>query len=281
MCQVAVTLHNSGHCDITNNRLIGNRIGFLSNSSQWITVANNTIVGNSEYGIQSTSGTKKLYVYWNHIGWNDLNAIANGLSKFWDHDDLGNWWSDYDNESDYIVPGSSNAIDRFPNIWNDIIGPDIHVQLFQFELDSVLISAEILEDVAVEQAVLSFSVGDESSWTNMTMDWSDSSWVATVEHLSAGDKIHYVVYANDYAGNWELTSEATYTISVETDSTTTQTTIGSGTDTNTTSGTYTNDTEGSGFVLEPLVIVGIVGAVAIISIVATLMYKYPNKFGRN
>lgn len=277
----AVVLYNSDHCDIINNQLIGNRIGFLSNASEWITFSNNTIVGNSEYGIQATSGTKKLSVYWNYIGWNNQNAVDNGSTKFWDHDDLGNWWSDYGNESTYLVPGTAKAKDRFPKVWNDTTSPDISTQLFPSESDGVHITVEATDNIAVNQVLLSFSLDDGSSWSNVTMDWSSSSWVANVESVSPGTIIHYVVYASDYAGNWMVTSDETYSVPLETDASTTESTTGTGTNTNPTSGADTNNTDGTGFAVDPLVIAGIVGVTAIISVVAILMYRHPSKFGRN
>ncbi|MCK5152039.1 MAG: right-handed parallel beta-helix repeat-containing protein, partial [Candidatus Thorarchaeota archaeon] len=285
----AINLYNSDHCDIGNNRLLGNQVGFLSNSSEWITITNNTIVGNSIYGIQSTSGSKKLSVYWNRIGWNSQNAIDNGTTKFWDNGNLGNWWSDGDNETDYVVPGSANAKDRHPQVWNDTIGPDISTQLSSSESEgvySVQFSVDAIDDVAINQVILSISQDGGITWTNTTMDWSYSSWTSSVESLSLGSVINYVVYVSDYAGNWETTSEEEYTVPLETDTSTTTatTTTTTGTDTNPTSGTGTNTTtepggNGSGTELVP--IIAIIGVAALLVIVAIIMYKNPDKFGRS
>ncbi|MFW9851085.1 MAG: right-handed parallel beta-helix repeat-containing protein [Candidatus Thorarchaeota archaeon] len=283
----AITLLDSDHCDIIHNHLQGNRVGFLSNSSEWMEVTNNTIVGNSEYGIQTTSGTKKLSAYWNWIGWNGQNAIDNGSTKFWDNGNYGNWWSDGDNESDYFVPGSANAKDRHPQAWNDTMGPDINIQLTQSESAgefSVHVYVEAIDDVAVSQVILSTSLDNGSTWSNVTMDWSYDSWTASVDDLSAGSIIHYVVYASDYASNWEVTSDEEYTILLETDSTTTSSTTGTDTTTVPTSGTGTNTITGPGGDIpgiDPLAIAAIIGVAAAIGIVAFLMYQYPSKFGRN
>ncbi|MHA1906897.1 MAG: right-handed parallel beta-helix repeat-containing protein [Candidatus Thorarchaeota archaeon] len=283
----AITLYNSDHCDITNNRLIGNRIGFLSNSSDWITVTNNTIVGNSEFGITTTSGTKKLAAYWNNIGWNGQNAADNGSTKFWDNGNQGNWWSDYDNESDYFIPGSANAKDRFPQVWVDNVGPDISTQVSTSESEgeySLHVSAEIIDDAAVNQSILSVSVDGGSVWTNVTMDWAYASWITSVENLSADTTVHYVVYASDFAGNWEVTSIDTYYIPVETDTTTTATETSTTTATNTPTGTdtaTTNTTIGDGAASDPLILAAIAGAVIIICVLAIMFYYYPSKFTRS
>ncbi|MFW9955883.1 MAG: right-handed parallel beta-helix repeat-containing protein [Candidatus Thorarchaeota archaeon] len=273
----AIILDSSDHCNIIGNQIHGNQVGFLSNSSEWISITNNTIVGNSAYGIQSTSGSKKLSVYWNRIGWNGINAIDNGTTKFWDNGNYGNWWSDSDNDTAYLIPGAANAKDRHSQLWTDNLGPDIHTVLSQSKSDSIYsihISAEVADNIAVDQVIASVSLDDEVSWENITMDWSYTSWTTSIDSLSADSTIHYVVYASDYAENWEVTSADVYSIIVETDTgSTSQTTT---TDTNTTNGFTGNGPE-----IGPIVIAAVFGAIAIISVVAVLMYQYPSKFRRN
>jgi len=254
----AISIDNSDHCDIVGNRLVGNPVGLLSNSSDWITATNNTIVGNSNYGIQSTSGTKKLAAYWNKIGWNGQNAIDDGNTKFWDHEGVGNWWSDSENDTDYIVSGTAKAKDRFPRIWIDDIAPSINTQVIPSESDgiySIFISAEVQDNVAVNQVILSYSLDNMSTWTNTTMNWIYSTWTTNIENLSAGSEIHYMVYAADYADNWAVTTDEMYSIPLD---------IGpfgneSGTDT--------------------LLLVGIAGILAVVIVAAALMYRNPSRFG--
>ncbi len=270
----AIALDNSDHCNVIGNQLHGNKIGFLSNSSQWITLTNNTIVGNSNYGIQSTSGTKKLSAYWNRIGWNGENAIDNGSTKFWDNGNFGNWWSDGGNDTTYLIAGEANAKDRHSQVWTDSLGPEIHAQFSQSRSDSfytAFISAAVTDNIAVDNVILSYSLDTGTTWTNITMDWSYLSWTASIDSLPAGSTIHYVVYASDYANNWEMTLDETQNITLETDTVSTLPTTG-------TSPTGTNGSIDNGFGIEPLVIIAIVGAAAV-AVVAIVMYRYPSKIG--
>jgi hypothetical protein len=283
----ALSLRYSDHLDIIGNHFQGSLVGLLSNSSEWIEIGNNTIVGNSNYGIQSTSGSKKLSVYGNKIGWNGQNAQDNGTTKFWDNGNFGNWWSDAENGTDYFVEGSANAKDRNPRVWEDTTGPDISTQLSTSETGGAFtahVLVDALDDVAVKQVILSISQDNGSTWANTTMDWSYTSWTASVEALSSGSIIHYVVYASDYAGNWEMTSDEEYTIPSETDTSTTTTTTTTGTETTTTTGTSTNTTDGpdgGGVGVEPVAIIAIVGIAAFLGVVAIIIYQNPSKFGLN
>lgn len=274
----AITLDNSDHCDVIGNQLQGNKIGFLSNSSQWITLTNNTIVGNSNYGIQSTSGTKKLSVYLNRIGWNGENAIDNGSTKFWDNGKFGNWWSDGGNDTTYLIAGEANAKDRHSQVLTDSLGPEILTQFSQSRSDgfyTAFISAEVTDNIAVDNVILSFSLDTGTTWTNVTMDWSYSSWTASVDSLTAGSTIYYVVFASDYATNWEMTQNETQTITLDTDTVSTSPITGTNPSTNPTG---TNGSINNGFGIEPLVIIAIVGAAAV-GVVAIVMYRYPSKIG--
>ncbi len=255
----AVDFYDSDHCEIIGNQLIGNHDGVVLNSSDWMKVTNNTIVGNSYYGIHSSSGNKKLSAYWNKIGWNGQNALDDGNTKSWDSADEGNWWSDAENGTDYIVPGDANAKDRNPHAWVDDTVPAISTQSVPSDSEntrSLLISAEVTDDIWVDEVILSFSLDNRTTWTNVTMSWNHTHWASAIKNLTSGSEVHYMVYASDYAGNWGITSDESYSVSIP--------------------GPFGELPE-----IEPLAIIGLVGIIAIISTIAILAYRTPSKVGWN
>ncbi len=255
----AVNFYNSDHCEIVGNELVGNHDGVVLNSSDWMTVTNNTIIGNSNYGIHSTSGNKKLSAYWNKLGWNGQNALDDGNTKSWDSGDEGNWWSDAENGTEYIVPGNAGAKDRNPLIWTDDSVPSINTQHIPSEMEgthTLLVSAEVTDDIWVNEVILSFSLDNKTTWTNVTMSENRTHWTSAIENLTGGSEVHYMVYASDYAENWAVTSDEVYSVPIP--------------------GPFGELPE-----IDPVLLVGIVGVIAIISIVAIFAYRNPSKVGWN
>lgn len=84
-------------------------------------VYNNWISNNTGYGIYLGDG-KDNTIFGNAIGWNeDGNAYDDGTDNQWDNgEDLGNWWSNYNDTETYEIEGDADSEDRYPNSLNEL-----------------------------------------------------------------------------------------------------------------------------------------------------------------
>jgi hypothetical protein len=82
--------------------------------------------------------------------------------------------------------------------------------------DAVQIRAEVYDDTGIAQVILSYSLDEGSTWTNVTMEYShDNYYTANIPEQGQGTHVIYKVYASDTSGNWEVADGYDYTVSSE------------------------------------------------------------------
>ena len=131
-----IRLDSSNSMNITENTIEDNEgIGIYLGkySSSWggcssNNIFNNSIKNNSNYGLYITSSDNND-IFENYFLNNSVQASDSGSNNQWNFSELGNWWSDYDSESEGCfdfeldrvcdnpygnISGSSGSVDYFP-----------------------------------------------------------------------------------------------------------------------------------------------------------------------
>ncbi|MBS3795499.1 MAG: S8 family serine peptidase [Candidatus Thorarchaeota archaeon] len=99
--------------------------------------------------------------------------------------------------------------------------------------ENVTVTVIVSDDTEVDTVILSYYDGE--NWHNSTMTKEDSTYIGVIPELPAGTEVIYRIYASDILGNWEVSSDYSYTVESETTTTTSPT----GTTTTTTTSTTT------------------------------------------
>ena len=88
------------------------------------------------------------------------------------------------------------------------------------DTDAVEVSVVSVTDPSgVDSVILSFHNG--THWTNITMVWNGTHYVATIPAHSMGTTVTYRIYANDTLDNWSTSSDYQYIVGSTATTTTT------------------------------------------------------------
>lgn len=111
-----ICLHYSHLCILTNNTAANNTYGgFLLSDSLSSTLTDNKVYDNDHYGVYIGGISRENILVHNWIGPNMINAQCDSERNIFDDGvSEGNHWSDYGGAGVYLVPGSGEAVDRFP-----------------------------------------------------------------------------------------------------------------------------------------------------------------------
>jgi parallel beta-helix repeat protein len=104
-------------CNVTDSTIMNNQgDGIYLYYSDSCLIRGNGIYDNRAYGTVITLGNDNQ-VFDNGFGWNALSALDNGNNNTWDfvNTSSGNYWSDFDGNSNYAISGSAESEDRFPD----------------------------------------------------------------------------------------------------------------------------------------------------------------------
>ncbi|MBS3794475.1 MAG: right-handed parallel beta-helix repeat-containing protein [Candidatus Thorarchaeota archaeon] len=89
-------------------------MGFSIGSSYNL-LTKNTAEHNGESGIFLGKYADGNLLYWNRLGYNKVtDAFDQGDSNIWNADVNGNFWSEYDGEGVYAIPGTAGSLDNNP-----------------------------------------------------------------------------------------------------------------------------------------------------------------------
>jgi len=82
------------------------------------------------------------------------------------------------------------------------------------EEDNVSVKVSVADALSgVEEVILSYSTDGGATWSNMTMTLGPGGYyMATIPRQPAGTTVLYKIYALDYAGNWAVSPEYSYTV---------------------------------------------------------------------
>ncbi len=119
---VGLYLMYSGNNEIKDNIIENNLKGiYIYSSSNNNEIYENTIARNNLYGIHILQSANNIFHY-NHFTNNGQNALDQS-TNYWSHNNLGNYWEDYDGvdenpqdgvgDTSYDIPGGSNQ-DEYP-----------------------------------------------------------------------------------------------------------------------------------------------------------------------
>ncbi len=76
--------------------------------------------------------------------------------------------------------------------------------------EDIVVSATITDDVAVDEALLSFT--DDATWHNVSMNGIDDIFNGTIPAQPYGNLVQYKIHANDTSGNWAESNTYSYTV---------------------------------------------------------------------
>lgn len=227
----AVRFISCDHCDLLSNRVHDNTNGIIITESQNCDVADNVFNRNDFHGAILDSCTS-CTVYYNCFANNNnggVQAYDNNDNK-WDHEELGNYWSDYkkrypNSTSDeenmywthpYFVEGESR--DKYPRRYcnKDLTPPTDLIKLCDDNAttgDPYTFSFSITDDVKVEDVWINITAPE---WFTQTIRLEDGAinWPATIDVPSNATYIDYEVYALDAGNNAPSNSGSAYTITV-------------------------------------------------------------------
>jgi parallel beta-helix repeat protein len=117
-----IVLWNSNGVNVTRSVIYNNtRDGIGIYNSDDCLLYNNWISNNTNHGIFVGDGEDNT-IFGNAIGWNEGgNAHDAGTNNQWDNgEDLGNWWSNYNDTETYEIEGDADSEDRYPNSLNEL-----------------------------------------------------------------------------------------------------------------------------------------------------------------
>lgn len=190
----AYSLRSSGISTITSNKAYRGMFGYDLQSSSNCTLFNNTAMANSENGVRLFSSAYTL-VYLNRFAYNAVNADDLGTQNEWNNCSHGNYWSDYESDGTYTIPGSAGSVDEHP-----------------FALTSDPPEIDSLGDIEY----YSGSTGNQIEWqphadfpntyavylNGMTWEsgtWNGSSIVIDIDGFAIGI-YNFTIRVNDYEG---------------------------------------------------------------------------------
>ena len=181
------------YCNVYNGTL-GVKLG--SGTINYCNIFNNT-----EYNVQDTSSNDVNATY-NWWGTTNETLIRQYIHDYYDDPaNLGRVFYNpfmtvpVDTEKD-IVPPVISGISATPSIPN-------------YD-QSVVVSATIVDNVAVDQALLSYT--SEMTWYNVSTSKFGDVFNATIPVQSWNTTVQYRIYANDTSGNWAESATYSYTI---------------------------------------------------------------------
>ena len=204
--------------EIINSVISNHSIGALG---KFGVVSGSAIKSNCQIGLSVVSVPDSIC--WNNIydnGYNIENDIAfgkdvNATHNWWgttnetsieehiyDHYDDANlsrvWYKPYLSSPVEIdtIPPNIGSISRAPNT------PSYD--------EDVVVSADITDNVEVDQAFLSYTLN--SSWYNVSMNRFDDAFSATIPAQPSGTLVQYRIKAKDTRGNWAESNTHSYIV---------------------------------------------------------------------
>jgi hypothetical protein len=169
--------------------------------SEFCDILNNSIYDNSEYGIFIDLDSYNNSIHGNAIGWNDRNVWDVGVNNsFDDGSSIGNFWSDFNASEQYLIPGTSGAIDAFAQHLNDSLNPGI-IPLEDIAID-VETSGNTITWTVYDLYLVSYAILEDQEIALSSM-WIEGDITHRLDHLTVGTHtITLVVY--DAAGNADV-----------------------------------------------------------------------------
>jgi parallel beta-helix repeat protein len=199
----------SDNCSVVQNKLVDNIVAIYGGSKN-CTIQNNYICHN-RFGPYLRHAVD--FRLWNNTaGWNEYQCLDDdGVNNEWDDGiSIGNRWADYNGTGVYQIEGTSDSVDRFPTAHVDVTPPTILLYYSPEEVesnDTVIITAFVDDDNGVENVLLCLQeAANVSMWRNT------SNWTATITPKPAGFVFNFRVFAQDWAGNWEVSETVSYTV---------------------------------------------------------------------
>jgi hypothetical protein len=167
--------------------------------------------------IRDISGVySATFYYWiNNNGWQGLSMQYLGDDIF--HIELGNF-NAFDSVK-YYISAQDNSLNHNTAI-NDNLGnyyiffispkdtslPLIHSVTQEPEkpmiYDSIIIRANVTDNIEVTSVILTYRIDDGSNWTNITMTIMQGLWIAIIPPFNTSSEISYQIIAYDRSGNY-------------------------------------------------------------------------------
>jgi len=207
---------------LSSNQMLvqDNTVLYKQNGIQLMSTNNSILYCNSVFGCCRGLGfddmksharqSKYNTIYNNSIGWSDdTNVFDFGLQNRWDDNiSVGNIYSDYNETGNYIIPGGSGAVDKYPKkLIDDLFGPRI-IHIFQYYGDHFVdpgpvnftIYADVTDISGVDTVLLNFN-GTVYSMNESTPNCYFK--VFPYRGVYPGSiQFYYAFIANDTQGNY-------------------------------------------------------------------------------
>ncbi|MGM0686657.1 MAG: S8 family serine peptidase [Promethearchaeati archaeon] len=129
------------------------------------------------------------------------------------------WANDTEGNTNYTSIYNYTTISPESN--PPIIGTPDRTPVSPNSQENVTVNVTVSDDTEVDTVILSYYDGE--NWHNSTMAKEDSTYIGVIPELPAGTEVTYRIYASDILGNWEVSSDYSYTVESETTTTTSPT----------------------------------------------------------
>jgi parallel beta-helix repeat protein len=200
-------MHNNGgfylsHCNaiiLRNNTSHGNtNSGFSLWRSNNNTIIANSALNNTYYGVGLSEGVNNI-LYLNRLG---NNLMANGYDGYggpndWDNGTHGNYWSDYNGEGVYEIPGSSDSVDHHPYLLDTITPSMNNPSDMEYEFGT---TGHNISWHPRDENPQSFEVYQNGSLIR-SGTWNGSNIIIYVDNLEVG-VYNFTLVVYDRAGNF-------------------------------------------------------------------------------
>ena len=215
----------ANNCSLMNNIATANNLGLSFTHSVNCSIVDNVVFDNSN-GIVLGSDTSGNVFYLNQIaynGYSDSGARDDGIANRWDDGvDTGNYWTSYDGNGTFSVPGSAGSIDHFPLILK-YVRIDKVLPIINNPSDIVYVEGDTGYAIVwtpVDDYPLHYSISRDENVVKAG-DWTSSQEEITItaDGLSAGAYM-FKINVTDIGGNSAIDQVSVTVLQVANETTT-------------------------------------------------------------
>jgi len=237
----AIFLDSSSNCTFKESNIMMSEISFYMWNSSNNTIVENNVAQSILACFNLYGGSTRNSIYHNNFQWWDPNippVYTDGSRNSFnvDYPWGGNYWSGYFDQDmfrgelqdvlgsdgiwDHPYGFDANNMDRYPFTQIDgwkapsppypVITRVTNTPLMPGYNEEALVKATIIDDVAVDYALLSYT--QAVAWHNVSMNRLGDLFNASIPTQLYSTLVQYKIYAVDTGGNWSVSSTYSYTV---------------------------------------------------------------------
>jgi parallel beta-helix repeat protein len=203
----SIVIVTSNNTIVSSNLCQGNQMGVVAHTYSYRnTVINNSIKNNWMYGLYFSNTTYENIIYHNNIVNNTNQTVDFSANNFWDKDKGGNYWSNYDDQSEGCYDLNHDGICDSPYII-DVDSQDNYPFTHEngWLLPPVITILYPINNKSYYKTYipLNFTIDKSTSWIGYSLNNTPNITISgPINMTGIADKWNNVtVYANDSSGN--------------------------------------------------------------------------------